>query len=103
MSFLRGSSIYRYSEQNFVFVPAHQLRAGDMISLPGPGYTYGAAEITGVINSQGQVMVVSYVVPVGHKITSKRDVTLTVSWEGERAIIDVTQLIEAQKKVLVLK
>lgn len=95
-------NFYNLHTKDFVLIPARELRVDDLISLHGPGNTYGVARINYVADSQGQITVISYVLPDGAKIYSNRDITVDVEWDGKRHVIKVTALLDSHERVQIL-
>jgi hypothetical protein len=95
---------YKWSERDFITVPAYELEVGDEIALGnGPTSKYGTIALKGVAVIPGNYVQVQYTLPVGAKAQSAVDVGITVMWEGKKPLIQVVQDIDYYKRVLIRK
>ena len=100
MSLLK-QSFYHLREQDFKYIQALDLKAGDALSVAGPGNTYGAAVLTDVTKTFGGSIVVEYGLPAGVNIRSTPDQDILVDWQGQKPRIRVEVLMDPMKKVMV--
>jgi len=93
---------YKYRERDFEDVPAYELEKGDEICLIG-NITYGAIEIEHVTVVKGGGVFVHYILPVGAMMSSSETKKMSISWEGNTALIQVAQEFNFSDRVFIRK
>jgi len=92
---------YRYCEEEFVFIPAKRLKAGDMLALGNNSSAfYGTVTIENIARGEGLV-VVRYYLPDGAIIHSGERIDVQVDLTGKTPVVNVWQAFDATKLVMV--
>lgn len=81
----------------FIQVPASQVKKGDYLLYPiAPG---GSVQVTGITRTDYGIFL-KYTLPIGTNTKSTENSTFSITWENNKAIIQVSDFREDENKLI---
>jgi len=93
---------YKWSERDFIIVPAYELKKGDEIAYGlGGDLKYGAIPIKSITKVRGEGILLQYTLPTGAIAESSPINKITIFWQGSRPLIQISQHIKFHDRILI--